>query len=38
MVDILVRKATLFERIFPQVHDDATLVPGEIVNPAGLSE
>jgi len=38
MVDILVRKASLFERIFPQVYGDAELVPDEVVNPAGLSE
>jgi Lon-like protease len=38
MVDILVRKASLFERIFPQVYGDAELVPQEVVNPAGLSE
>jgi len=38
MVDILVRRASLFERIFPQVYGDAELVPDEVVNPAGLSE
>jgi Lon-like protease len=38
MVDILVRRASLFERVFPQVHGDAELVPDEVVNPAGLSE
>jgi PDZ domain-containing protein len=38
MVDILVRRASLFERIFPQVYGDAELVPQEVVNPAGLSE
>jgi PDZ domain-containing protein len=38
MVDILVRRASLFERIFPQVYGDAELVPAEVVNPAGLSE
>lgn len=38
MVDILVRRASLFERIFPQVYGDAELVPEEVVNPAGLSE
>jgi PDZ domain-containing protein len=38
MVDIFVRKASLFERVFPQVHADATLVPNEVVNPAGLTE
>ena len=38
MVDILVRRASLFERMFPQVHGDAELVSEEVVNPAGLSE
>jgi PDZ domain-containing protein len=38
MVNILVRRASLFERIFPQVYGDAELVPDEVVNPAGLSE
>jgi PDZ domain-containing protein len=38
MVDILVRRASLFERIFPQVYGDAELVPKAVVNPAGLSE
>jgi PDZ domain-containing protein len=38
MVDILVRRASLFERVFPQVHGDAELVPDEVVNPAGLTE
>jgi Lon-like protease len=38
MVDILVRRASLFERVFPQVYGDAELVPQEVVNPAGLSE
>lgn len=38
MVDILVRKASLFERLFPQIHDSAALVPEEEFNPAGVSE
>jgi PDZ domain-containing protein len=38
MVDILVRKANLFERLFPQIYDGARLVPDDQVNPAGLSE
>jgi PDZ domain-containing protein len=38
MVDILVRRANLFERLFPQIYDGARLVPDEQVNPAGLSE
>lgn len=38
MVDVLVRRANLFERLFPQIYDGAQLVPDEQVNPAGLSE
>jgi PDZ domain-containing protein len=38
MVDVLVRRANLFERLFPQIYDGARLVPDEQVNPAGLSE
>jgi PDZ domain-containing protein len=38
MVDILVRKANLFERLFPGMNDGATLVPAEVLNPAGVSE
>ena len=38
MVDILVRKATLLERLFPGVNDGADLVPGERLNPQGVSE
>lgn len=38
MVDILVRRASLFERLFPQIHDSASLVPEEQFNPTGVSE
>jgi PDZ domain-containing protein len=38
MVDILISRASLFERLFPQVHDGAELVPEEEFNPEGLSE
>ncbi len=38
MVDVLVRRANLFERLFPQIYDGARLVPDEQVNPAGLNE
>jgi PDZ domain-containing protein len=38
MVDIFVRKANLFERIFPGIHDGASLVPAKAVNPVGVSE
>ena len=38
MVDVLVRRANFFERLFPQIYDGAHLVPAEQVNPEGLSE
>ncbi len=38
MVDILVRKATLVERVFPGLVDGASLVPAHAVNPVGVSE
>ncbi len=38
MVDIFVRKASLLERVFPQLHDGASLVPAKQVNPIGVSE
>lgn len=38
MVDILVRKATLFERLFPSINEGADLIPGERLNPEGVSE
>ena len=38
MVDILVRQASLLERLFPGIAEGATLVPGHVVNPEGLSE
>ena len=38
MVDILVRKASLFERLFPGVEEGSSLVPSEHVNPIGVSE
>jgi PDZ domain-containing protein len=38
MVDILVRKASLLERLFPGLHEGSTLVPAEQLNPAGVSE
>jgi Lon-like protease len=37
MVDILVRRASLFERIFPRVHPDARLVTEQEFNPEGLT-
>ncbi len=38
MVDILVRRASLLERLVPELADGATLVPGHAVNPIGVSE
>jgi Lon-like protease len=38
MVDILVRKATLFERLFPGIRNGAALVPAKDVNPVGVSK
>lgn len=38
MVDILVRKASLLERLFPSLNGGATLVPADVLNPAGVSE
>ena len=38
MVEILLRKANLLERLFPSLHDGATLVPAHAINPFGVSE
>ncbi len=38
MVDILVKRASLFERMFPGLNDDATLIDGDRLNPQGLSD
>lgn len=37
-VDVLVRKATLFERLFPGIRDGSTLVPAKFFNPPGFGE
>ena len=37
-VDVLVRRATRFEELFPEVHDGASLVPEDAINPTGLSD
>ena len=37
-VDVLVRKATVIERIFPGLREGATVVPAEQVRPPGVSE
>jgi Lon-like protease len=35
---IVIRRAKLFEKFFPWIHRDATLVPAEQVNPPGVSD
>jgi PDZ domain-containing protein len=35
---VIVRRAKLFERLFPWIHDGATLVPASVVNPPGVSD
>ncbi|HJV28980.1 MAG TPA: hypothetical protein VJ645_00505, partial [Gaiellaceae bacterium] len=37
-VDVLVREATLAERLFPGLREGATVVPAEQVRPPGVSE
>ena len=37
-VDLLQRRATLLESIFPSIRDGATLVPEDRVNPHGIAE
>jgi Lon-like protease len=37
-VDVLVRKASWLERLFPGIRDGATIVPSEVVQPPGVSE
>ena len=37
-VDVLVRRATLFERLFPGFYDGASLVSEDAINPTGLSD
>ena len=37
-VDVLVRKATVLERLLPGLRDGADLVPADQVNPPGVSE
>jgi PDZ domain-containing protein len=38
MVDIVIRKASLFERLFPQIHGGASLVPEREFNPQNLPD
>jgi PDZ domain-containing protein len=35
---VIVRRAKLFEQLFPWIHDGATLVPAAAVNPPGVSD
>jgi PDZ domain-containing protein len=35
LVDVLLRKATLFEEMFPSIHDGAAVVPSSAVEPPG---
>jgi Lon-like protease len=37
-VDVLVRKATWMERLFPGIREGATLVPRDALNPPGVSD
>jgi PDZ domain-containing protein len=37
-VDVIVRRATWMERLFPSIRDGATLVPARALNPTGLSD
>lgn len=37
-VDVIVRKASWLERLFPRIHEGATLVPADVVNPQGESD
>ena len=37
-VDVIVRKATLIERLFPQIHDGADLYPATAIDAPGVDE
>ena len=37
-VDVIVRKATLLERLFPSLRSGATLVPADAINPPGVND
>jgi PDZ domain-containing protein len=37
-VDVLIRRAKLFERLFPGIHSGATLVPANQINPPGAND
>lgn len=38
MVDVTVGRASLLERIFPGVHEGASLIPEQVLNPQGVSD
>jgi PDZ domain-containing protein len=38
MVDVRVGRASLLERIYPGIHEGASLVPGHVINPSGVSD
>jgi Lon-like protease len=38
MVDVRIGRASLFERLFPQVHEGAELLPERAINPEGVSD
>jgi Lon-like protease len=38
MVDVKVGRASLLERLFPGIHEGATLVPERVLNPEGVSD
>jgi PDZ domain-containing protein len=37
-VDVIERKASIFESLFPSIHNDATLVPANQIVPPGVSD
>jgi Lon-like protease len=37
-VDVIVRRATWMERLFPSLREGASLVPAEAINPTGVSD
>ena len=37
-VDVLVRRATVLEQIFPGLHDGSTIVPAHAINPPGVND
>jgi Lon-like protease len=37
-VDVIVSKATLLERLFPQLHEGADIYPADAINPPGVND